>query len=107
MARVATLLALLLLASYGVYKALPLLSGPEITITSPLEGQSFTDGFVAINGTAKHTENLSLDGTPLLIDEQGHFSTLFVLPHGGAILSLTATDRFGKTETARRSIFVP
>ena len=100
-------LVLLILIGYGGFKALPLLQGPELQITSPKEGETFTDGFVRVEGSALHTENLSLNGGTLLIDESGHFSTILVLPHGGAILSLTATDRFGKTETVRRMIFVP
>jgi hypothetical protein len=107
MLRAGTLIALVLLAGYGVFKAVPLLSGPEITLSSPTEGQSFAGGFALIEGTASHTENLSLNGAPLLIDAKGHFSTTLVLPHGGAILSLTATDRFGKSESVRRTIFVP
>jgi hypothetical protein len=107
MLRAGTLIALLLLASYGVFKALPLLSGPEITLASPADGQSFADGFVRIEGIAAHTENLSLNGAPLLIDAKGHFAITLVLPHGGAILSLTATDRFGTSERVRRTIFVP
>lgn len=98
---------LLVLIAYGAFKAAPLLTGPEITLTSPTEGQSFADGFVVVSGTSVHTEKLSLNGGPLLIDEKGAFSTSLVLPHGGAILSLTATDRFGKTETVTRSVFVP
>ena len=107
MLRIGTLIALLLLASYGVVKGLPLVLGPHLTLTSPADGQSFLDGFVLIEGVAERTENLSLNGAPLLIDASGHFSTTLVLPHGGAILSLTATDRFGKSTSLRRTIFVP
>lgn len=107
MLRAGTLIVLLLLAGYGVFKGFPLIAGPEITLSSPLEGQTFEDGFVNVTGVSKHTENLSLNGAPLLIDASGHFSTTLVLPHGGAILSLTATDRFGKSESVRRIIFVP
>ena len=107
MLRTLTLLALLALAAYGIYKAVPLLSGPHITLSSPSDDQSFPGGRVLVAGVARNTENLTLDGSPLLIDEKGHFSTELVLPVGGAILSLTATDRFGKTESVRRTIFVP
>ncbi len=105
--RTGTLVALLLLFGYGILEVFPLLSGPRITLTSPTDGESFADGFARIQGVTTHTEDLSLNGTPLLIDEKGRFSTTLVLPHGGAILSLTATDRFGKTENVRRTIFVP
>ncbi len=107
MLRIGTAIILVLLGSYGIYKAFPLIAGPEIVLTSPQEGQAFTDGFVTLSGTARHSEELSLNGAPLLIDAAGRFETILVLPRGGAILSLTATDRFGKTASARRMIFVP
>lgn len=107
MLRTGTILVLVVLAAYGVLEGFPLLSGPHISIMSPGDGQSFGDGFVTIKGIASHTENLALNGAPLLIDSAGHFETTLVLPHGGAILSLTATDRFGKSQSVRRTIFVP
>jgi len=105
--RIAIAVILVILVGYGAFKAAPLLTGPEISLSSPTDGENFPDGFVLIKGTSIHTEKLSLDGGPLLIDEKGAFSTSLVLPHGGAILSLTATDRFGKTKTVTRSVFVP
>jgi hypothetical protein len=107
MLRIGTLIALILLASYGVMKGFPLLMGPHITLSSPTDGQHFEDGFVRVEGVASHAENLSLNGTPLLIDANGRFSTTLVLPHGSAILSLTASDRFGKTTSLARTISVP
>jgi hypothetical protein len=98
---------LILLAAYGVFRALPLIEGPQITLTSPKEGENFPGGFVAISGISRHTQNLSLDGAPLLIDPKGRFSTTLVLPAGSAILTLTATDRFGKSETIERTIYIP
>ena len=98
---------LALLVVYGAFKALPLVSGPSITLTSPSENQTFNTGIVTISGQAGHTENLYLNGTLLPIDARGRFSTSLTLPHGGAILSLTAADRFGKQVSVRRSVFVP
>lgn len=98
---------LLILAFYGLWKATPLFTGPVLTLTSPMEGQSFPDGSVSIQGVARHTEKLTLNGAPLLIDNKGAFSTSLALPSGGAILSLTVTDRFGRTHTEQRSVFVP
>jgi hypothetical protein len=107
MLRALTFAALAILVCYGLVKALPLISGPRIVLSSPAEGQAFPDGSVEVKGTAVHTENLALNGAPLLIDEHGRFDTTLTLPRGGAILSLTATDRFGKTERMTRAIFVP
>jgi hypothetical protein len=95
------------LALYGIWKATPLLSGPVLRLQSPAQAQTFADGAVLVSGVALHTEKLTLNGAPLLIDRDGNFTTTLDMPPGGAILSLTVTDRFGRTHTEQRSVFVP
>lgn len=97
---------LLALAAYGVVAATPILTGPSLSIESPESHELLPDGKAQIRGVATHTETLWLNGAPLLMDEDGRFSALLTLPSGGAILSLTATDRFGREITERRSVFV-
>lgn len=98
---------LVLVLLYGVVEALPLLRGPALSITSPTDYASIVDGYAHIEGVAKHTETLMLNGGPLLIDEQGRFSTALLLPAGGAILTLTAQDRFGRHVTETRTVLIP
>ncbi len=98
---------LLALVAYGALEAFPLLSGPKLTIESPLPYTSGTEGFVSIEGLAKHTETLTLNGGSLLFDENDRFSQTLLLPRGSAILTLTATDRFGRSVTERRTVFIP
>ena len=107
MSRYAVLLTLLVLIGYGAFKGAPLLAGPSLTLTTPQDNSRTDSVLVPISGVASHTENLYLNGALLPIDAQGRFSTVITLPHGGAILSLTATDRFGKVTRLRRSVFVP
>ena len=98
---------LLALVAYGALEAFPLLSGPKLTIESPTSYATGTDGFISIQGLAKHTETLTLNGGPLLFDEHDRFSQDLLLPRGSAILTLTATDRFGRSVTERRTVFIP
>ena len=98
---------LVALVLYGGWKAAPLLIGPTLTLVSPIEGQSFPDGVVLLSGTAHRTEKMTLNGAPLLIDSSGSFATTLDLPSGGAILSITVTDRFGRESSAQRSVYVP
>jgi len=95
---------LLLVAGYGVLKAVPLISGPRIDIATLSTDAS---GLTTLSGTAVHTETLSLDGGTLLIDGNGTFSKTLTLPRGSAILTLTATDRFGRHRTTERTVVVP
>lgn len=99
-------LVLVILAGYGMFEAAPLLRGPVLTLTSAPYAYA-DDGFYAIEGSASHAESVTLNGGPLLIDEEGRFSRLMLLPSGGAILTVTAEDRFGRTVTKRLSVAVP
>ncbi len=106
---VKTVIGVLLIAliGYGALKAWPLLSGPSLSIVTPISYTTFPDGFVSISGVARHTESLFLNGGILFIDPEGRFSTSLLLPSGGAILSFTATDRFGRSVTERRTVYIP
>ena len=105
--RFAVLAVLVLLLGYGAVKLLPLVSGPELRIDVPNDHTTYADGLVTISGKATHTEAVFLNDTPLLIDQEGRFATMLPLPSGGGILKLTATDRFGRTTTQYRTVYVP
>jgi hypothetical protein len=98
---------LVLLVGYGLIEGWPLISGPRLSITSPTPDASYEDGIVEIRGRALRASVLTLNGTPLLHDQNGEFSSTLTFPRGGSILTFVATDRFGRTVTATRSIFVP
>ena len=73
--RSAIAIVLLILVGYGVVEAIPLVSGPSLTLTSPTDGATIANGLVTIAGHARRVNALSLDGAPLLTDEHGDFST--------------------------------
>ncbi|MFZ1075400.1 MAG: Ig-like domain-containing protein [Minisyncoccia bacterium] len=98
---------LILLAGYGFMEAWPLIAGPSLSITSPANNASLPGGQITIAGTATRAAQVTLDGEALLHDQQGRFSSTLTFPRGGSILTFTATDRFGRTVTVTRSIFVP
>jgi len=99
--------ALFVLASYGFMEAWPLIAGPALSIESPQDGTPFPGGIVTVKGTASRIAMLTLDGAPLLREENGSFGATLTFPRGGSILTFIATDRFGRRITTTRSIFVP
>ena len=107
MTRSVTALLVGLIILYGLMEALPLLLGPSLAITSPTDYQTFTDPVVTISGHVKRAAVFTLNGAPLLFDQQGNFSSTLTFPHGGSILTFVATDRFGRSVKVTRSIFVP
>jgi len=101
-----TLLALVLI--YGLWEARPLLIGPSLSVTSPTAGEVVQSGVLTILGTALRATTLTLDGAPLLADAtNGHFAVTLAYGPGTSILTFVARDRFGRSRTTTRTIFVP
>ena len=98
---------LLILILYGSVKAWPLIAGPTLSIASPTNNESFPGGIVSVQGRALRAALLTLDGMPLLHDQNGDFSSTLTFPRGGSILTFSATDRFGRSVAETLSIFVP
>lgn len=100
-------LTLLAIIGYGLVEAWPLLAGPSLFITSPLDNATYAVGIVDVQGKTARAAALTLNGAPLLRDQNGRFSSTLTFPRGGSILTFVATDRFGRSVSATRSIFVP
>lgn len=107
MTRIAVGIILAILVGYGAIKAVPLLSGPSLSIATPSNYTTSVDGFITVSGVANNTETLLFNGGTLLIDPEGRFEKTLLLPSGGAILEFTATDRFGRTVSERRTVYTP
>jgi hypothetical protein len=102
--RVPAAILLTLVLTYGFFKAWPLLSGPYFGFSTVAVD---SEGFLTIAGRAHHTETFTMNGGTLLIDEHGDFKKVLSTPKGGATLSFTAQDRFGRTRTETKDIMVP
>ncbi|MDE1944596.1 MAG: hypothetical protein KGH97_03850 [Patescibacteria group bacterium] len=98
---------LLIGVGYGLVEALPLITGPTLSITSPTNDASYPGGVVTIEGTVLRAAELTLDGATVLHNQNGSFSSTLTFPRGSSILTFVATDRFGRTVDTRRTIFVP
>ncbi|MHB8660830.1 MAG: hypothetical protein ACYC75_02765 [Minisyncoccota bacterium] len=98
---------LLIGAGYGCVEAWPLLAGPTLSVSFPANNATLPGGIVTVQGTALRAAELTLDGTPILHDQDGSFSSTLTFPRGGSILTLVATDRFGRRVAIARTIFVP
>jgi len=107
MTRYLLAVVLSVLVCYGLIEAWPLVAGPSLSIVSPVNNASYPDGIVDVRGKAIRVAQLTLDGAPVLREEDGSFSSTFPFPRGGSILTFRAIDRFGRTVTATRTIFVP
>lgn len=108
MTRYLTVIILVMLAIYGLVEAWPLIVGPTLSIESPVKDATLaSNGILTVTGVVHRATSFTLNGAPLLQDQDGRFSSTLTFPRGGTILTFVATDRFGRTITDTRTIFVP
>lgn len=107
MTRYLIVLTLTLLVGYGALELRPLLLGPSLSIHSPQNNSAVSYGIVAISGVVRRATALTVNGAPVLPDQNGSFTTTLTLPRGAAVLTLSAGDRFGRSITQTRTVFVP
>jgi len=95
-----------LVIGYGLFEARRILEGPVITIESPKDGSATSSTGILIAGKAENISFLSVNDKQSFTDESGHFSELLSLPAGFTVLTVAATDRFGRKTSRSVSINV-
>lgn len=92
-------LVALIIIVYAIFRSLNYIHGPVIDIFQPINGSAISSTTVTIIGQAVRVNALSMNGKTVFIDEAGNFKeTLLVFP-GMNIITFTAHDQFGRTET--------
>lgn len=99
--------AITLLGGYGLMEAYPLIRGPVLMLSSPKDYATFESGIVPVYGNATRVVALTLNGAPILPNEDGSFSFSLAYPRGSSILTFVAKNRFGRTITQTRTIYIP
>jgi len=84
---------------YGVYKALPIMLGPKIEISSPQNGDIVTGTSIIVRGTVLRSQSLFINGVTTPFTEDGVFQTKVAVYSGSNILVFTAEDKFGRSTT--------
>lgn len=83
--------------AYGAFRAYPLVVGPTITVYSPADGEYVASTTFEISGLVKRANIITLQGRPITIDTEGHFTETLVAQAPYTILILVATDAYGGT----------
>lgn len=85
--------------AYGAFRAYPLIAGPSIEVYSPASGDYVASSTFEVSGQVKRANIITLQGKPITIDTDGHFSETLVAQFPYTILVLVATDQYGETVT--------
>lgn len=87
----------LFIALYGLFASKDLLLGPKLVVLSPKTGQTMTDSFVEVKGSAKRIAKIYLNGRQIFTDDAGNWDESLLLSYGYNIITVSAEDRFGRT----------
>lgn len=100
--------ALLTLATlgYAAFALTPLIRGPQIVVTEPVNGETVTEPFIPLKGTATGIAYLYLNDRQIFTDRAGAFRESLLLHPGYNILVLRAKDRFERTAEIRVELFL-
>lgn len=101
LARVGGALFLLLLIVYSAYQARAYLAGPALTIKHTEQNGALLE----ISGTAERVAFLSLNERQIFTNERGVWQETILLLPGYNIVSLAATDRFGRKVEVYRDFY--
>ncbi|WP_297975570.1 FecR domain-containing protein [uncultured Amaricoccus sp.] len=81
---------------------------PFVTLATPGEGEIVTVAEVAVTGEAEPGAEVSLNGAPVPVADDGAFSVTLAPAEGENVLRLAAVDRAGnRTERSRAFVYRP
>jgi hypothetical protein len=84
---------------YTIFQFHNILTGPEVSISSPPNGAHVATALTEITGNTQNISAISLNDRPIFIDESGEFKEKILLQDGYNVLKIQAEDKFGrKTE---------
>ncbi len=81
---------------YSLFQAKKLITGPVIDIYSPINGSTYNQALIEVEGRARNIAYLNLDDRPIFTDKNGYFKEKLLLSPGYNIIKLDARDKFKK-----------
>ncbi|MDB5239197.1 MAG: hypothetical protein JWO00_532 [Candidatus Parcubacteria bacterium] len=90
-------LAIAIIAGYASWRSLAYAKGPSIEISTPPSGTVTSSSTIEIAGKALRINSLAINGNPLSVDETGGFKDTLAIFPGVNIVTLSATDQFGRS----------
>jgi hypothetical protein len=92
-------LLILVTVSYGGFRAYPLIIGPKITIYNPHDGDTVPHGTFELSGQVSRVKEITIQGRPIPIGTDGHFTEIMMAQAPYTTLIITATDFYGAAIT--------
>lgn len=94
---IAIIVVAAILVGYAIWRSFAYARGPVINVFQPISGSTVSSTTMEIVGRADRVSSLTLDGNPISIDEAGNFSETIAVFAGTNMITLDATDQFGRS----------
>jgi cytoskeletal protein RodZ len=91
---------------YLIYQYVKFTSPPELNVVSPVEGQIISGSSVLVFGSTDADVKITVDNQPVLVDEDGKFTTNIEISPTTTQVVVKAVSRSGKQTTIERKIEV-
>lgn len=98
-AAAAIIIFFLAVVGYAYFEARNILYGPRIDIATPDAPLSVTEQLIRIKGMAENISELTVNGNPTSVTEDGAFDEALLLAVGYNKIVLSAKDKFGRSTT--------
>lgn len=86
----------IIIVAYAASRSLDYIRGPKINITHPTDWAVSHSAATTISGQVERVTDISLNGKPIFIDQQGNFSEIRLLFPGMNFIKVKAKDRFDR-----------
>lgn len=97
----------IIIAFYSLFQAKNLILGPVLTIEEPKNGATLPFSIYTVKGSAKNISFISLNDSPIFVDDEGRFEEKLIAPSGYSIMKMMVEDRFGRKKTQFIHLFNP
>ncbi len=97
----------ILLVSYAMYQARFIIQGPQIRITSHTNGLTVGGHLITLEGLARNVAWLSLNDRQIFTNDKGAWSEKLLVSEGVSVVTLKATDRFGRKTEEEIELVLP
>ncbi|MEN9913121.1 MAG: Glucodextranase, domain [Candidatus Parcubacteria bacterium] len=97
----ASILLVLIVAGYSIWRSSDYARGPRINITDPLNWSSIQASTTPIHGIVERAHIVTMNGKPVSIDEAGNFSEIIIVFPGTNLITFIAKDQFGRSVEER------
>lgn len=97
---------LLIILGYLGFQYFKFISPPSLKVESPKEGQMISGSSIKVFGSTDSDSKLVINGQPVMVDDDGKFSTDIEIVPETKEITVQSISRSGKTTTISRKIVI-